>query len=51
MTLLKKLSPKEADIKEAREHLRWALATAEKHQYAEAAQIRETVTRLFGRSV
>ncbi len=36
------------DIPLAREHLRWALATAEKHQYAEAAQIRETVTRLLG---
>ncbi len=35
-------------IPEAREHLRWALATAETHQYAEAAQIRETVTRLLG---
>ena len=39
------------DIPMAHEHLRWARDTAEKHQYAEAAQIRETVTRLLGRSV
>ena len=38
------------DIPIAREHLRWALATAEKHQYAEAAQIRANVTRLLGGS-
>ncbi len=36
------------DIPAAREHLRWALAMAETHNYAEAAQIRETVTRLLG---
>ncbi len=46
--LLQKPSPTEADIKEAREHLRWALAMAEQHKYAEAAQIRETVKRLLG---
>lgn len=39
------------DIPIAHEHLRWALATAEKHQYAEAAQIRANVTRLLGGSV
>ena len=49
MALLKKGYKK--DIPMAREHLRWALATAEKHQYAEAAQLREYVKRLFGRSV
>ena len=40
-----------AESEEAREHLLWALATAEKHQYAEAAQIRENVKRLLGVSV
>jgi len=36
------------DIPEAREHIRWALATAEKHQYAEAVQLREFMSRTFG---
>ncbi len=40
-----------AEFEEAREHLEWALAIAEKHQYAEATQIRDSVTRKFGRSV
>ncbi len=39
------------DIPMAHEYLRRALATAEKHQYAEAAQLRQIVTRLLGRSV
>ena len=38
------------DIPIAREHLLWALATAEKHQYAEAAQLRANVQRLLGGS-
>ena len=48
MALLQKPSPTEAEVKEGREHLLWALATAEKHQYAEASQLRETVAQLFG---
>jgi len=32
----------------ALEHLRWALATAEKHQYAEAAELRSIVQSLLG---
>ncbi len=40
-----------AEKNEAREHLLWAVAAAEKHQYAFAVQLRETVTRLLGGSV
>ncbi len=50
MALFQKPSPTKAEFEEARQHLRWALATAEKHQYAEAAQLREIVTRLPGGS-
>ena len=39
------------DIPIAQEHLRWALATAETHQYAEAAQLRAEVTQLLGARV
>lgn len=47
------LNPKRTvcEFKKAREHLLWALATAENHQYAEAAEIREIVTQWFGGSV
>ena len=51
ITLMIKSARTKAEFEEAREHLRWALATAEKHQYAEAAQLREFVTRWFGSSV
>ncbi len=51
ITLMNKSARTKAEFEEAREHLLWARDTAEKHQYAEAAQFRDTVTRLFGWSV
>ena len=39
--------PSPTDQQEGREHLLWALAEAEKHQYAQAAQMRRLVTRLL----
>ncbi len=51
ITLMNKSARTKAESDEAREHLIWARDTAEKHQYAEAAQLRKIVTRLFGGSV
>jgi len=48
MVLLEEPSPTEADVKEGREHLHCALATAKKHQYAVAAWLREIVQQLLG---
>ena len=51
ITLMNKSVRTKAEFEEAREHLIWARDMAEKHQYAEAAQLRKTVTRLLGESV
>ena len=46
--LIEKPSPTAAERAEGREHLLWALATAEKQHYAEAAQMRQAVKQLLG---
>jgi hypothetical protein len=51
IALLQKTSPTKTEFEEAREHLLWARATAEKHKYSEATQLREIVTQWFGGSV
>lgn len=48
--LMRKPERTRGEDNEAREHLLWALATAEKHQYVEAVQLREMVAELFGPS-